>query len=378
MSKRKNQNPKMPKKTKSKQYRNFCITIFNYNLEVVRPLLDNSSKIKCYQYQEEFSKEKRRHLQLYVEFKTKRTFVGVKRYFKDNTLHVENRRGSKLQAVDYCRKEDTRIEGTEPHSYNISMRGGRRPALQDSITEYLNGKISRREFINKYPVYGIRSIKQLQEEKEIREQDDYIQTLALKLDKAVLKDWQKTCIEKYMSQGDRKVLWIYDPVGNTGKTWLGRYLMIKLKDVYKINTCSYKDIAYAYKKQKNVIFDYSRSQCEYFNYMAMESLKNGEMFSGKYHSHQVIFSPAKVLVFANYPPDVTKLSVDRWDIYKIQKNTLKRQDYQKFIVPLMEGSSQLDYGRPQTVSHYKSIGSKKHKLERNITVTDSVSYHLTT
>ncbi len=367
----------MPKKTKSKQFRNFCITIFNYNLDLIKPLLDNRSKIKCFQYQEEFSKEKTRHLQLYLEFKVPRTFVGVKRYFKDKTLHVENRKGSKLQAVDYCRKEDTRIEGTEPVGYNVSMRGGRRPALQDSITEYLERKMSRREFIDKYPVYGIRSIKQLQEERERREDQSYIKELCRQLDKAVLRPWQQEAMKIYMSQGDRKVLWIYDPLGNTGKTWFGRFLLIKLRGVYLINTSSYKDIAYAYKKQKHVIFDYSRSQVDYFNYMAMESLKNGVMFSGKYHSHQVIFSPAKVLVFANYPPDIFKLSPDRWDIYKIVDSNLVKRNWKRFRHPEISTLySDIDADINQTHS-LKRHGSQISTPVQKTLITESITYSLT-
>jgi len=159
--------------------------------------------------------------------------------------------------------------------------------------------------------------------------------------------------------------------------------MTKLKDVYKINTCSYKDIAYAYKKQKNVIFDYSRSQSEYFNYMAMEALKNGEMFSGKYHSHQVIFSPAKVLVFANYPPDVSKLSQDRWDIYKIIEDKLVKVLYTKLNVqsggdyPLVDSNRDI-----KNISRYKSrrpilTNIERYEKETSLRFSDIPNYILT-
>ena len=63
------------------------------------------------------------------------------------------------------------------------------------------------------------------------------------------------------------------------------------------------------------VFNIPRLYEEHFNYGALESIKDGIIFSGKYTS--VTFplpTPNKVFVFANFPPDRTKLSADRWAV----------------------------------------------------------------
>lgn len=49
----------------------------------------------------------------------------------------------------------------------------------------------------------------------------------------------------------------------------------------------------------------------------IESFKNGLFFSPKYDTCTKTFKSAKVVVFANWAPDKTKLSADRWDVRHI-------------------------------------------------------------
>lgn len=46
----------------------------------------------------------------------------------------------------------------------------------------------------------------------------------------------------------------------------------------------------------------------------MEAFKNGRMFSSKYCSVNKQFKIPHVIVFANYTPDLTQLSMDRWKL----------------------------------------------------------------
>ncbi len=52
-------------------------------------------------------------------------------------------------------------------------------------------------------------------------------------------------------------------------------------------------------------------------YSGLPQSKNGVLFSPKYESGQKIFKPPHVFVFANYEPDQTKLSADRWNIVQL-------------------------------------------------------------
>jgi hypothetical protein len=77
------------------------------------------------------------------------------------------------------------------------------------------------------------------------------------------------------------------------------------------------DIKHAFKGQKVCIFDLSRSQETHVNYEVIESIKNGVVFSPKYESRCAVYSIPHLIVFANFEPDKSKLSADRWDIRTI-------------------------------------------------------------
>ena len=47
-----------------------------------------------------------------------------------------------------------------------------------------------------------------------------------------------------------------------------------------------------------------------------------ELSSGKYQGSRVWTGPPKVLIVSNDKPDVSKLSLDSWCIYKLQNNEL--------------------------------------------------------
>ena len=56
----------------------------------------------------------------------------------------------------------------------------------------------------------------------------------------------------------------------------------------------------------------------FLSYPALECVKDMLFFSGKYGSAMVNGPPPHVMIFANEPPDVTKLSRDRWCIREIR------------------------------------------------------------
>ena len=57
------------------------------------------------------------------------------------------------------------------------------------------------------------------------------------------------------------------------------------------------------------------------NYKILESIKDGAAMAGKYMSKKLIFrKPNVVMVFSNKAPNKSKLSEDRWRIFKISKD----------------------------------------------------------
>jgi len=108
----------------------------------------------------------------------------------------------------------------------------------------------------------------------------------------------------------RKIYWVYDGVGNHGKTYLATYL-VDQKNAYYTNGGKAVDLTYGYDGQPIVIFDYVRDSAEYVNYGVIEQLKNGILFSPKYESGLKRFNTPHVFVFSNFRPAADKFSVDR-------------------------------------------------------------------
>lgn len=70
-----------------------------------------------------------------------------------------------------------------------------------------------------------------------------------------------------------------------------------------------------------IVYDVPRTTADFISYTALESLKNGCFFSGKYEGGQVLMPHPHVVVFANQRPDESKMSADRWKLYYIDSAT---------------------------------------------------------
>ena len=66
-----------------------------------------------------------------------------------------------------------------------------------------------------------------------------------------------------------------------------------------------------------VIIDIPRCNGGFVSYQAIESIKNGIMVSTKYESGMVRFNKPHLLIFANEPPNMEKLSKDRWVVTEL-------------------------------------------------------------
>lgn len=119
---------------------------------------------------------------------------------------------------------------------------------------------------------------------------------------------------------DRLIHWIYSENGCNGKTALARYL-VKNDDFGYLNNAKTSDICfYASNNMKDgYVFDFCRSNEDKINYQAIESLKNGIMFSGKYESNCILMDSPCIICFANFEPDTRKLSKDRWNIINLDE-----------------------------------------------------------
>ena len=79
-----------------------------------------------------------------------------------------------------------------------------------------------------------------------------------------------------------------------------------------------KDIAFAYDDQELVAFNLTRTTTERVNYEAIEALKDGLFFSGKYESETKVFDSPKLVIMSNSLPCYESMSMDRWDVYELK------------------------------------------------------------
>lgn len=121
----------------------------------------------------------------------------------------------------------------------------------------------------------------------------------------------------------RKVHWYWREEGNVGKSWIAKYVEWKhdaiiangkQADVFN----QYKTHLETKKIQPTVaIIDIPRSHKDYVCYSTLEKIKDGLFYSGKYEGGKLRLVPHHLIVFANFPPNKDKLSLDRWDIVEI-------------------------------------------------------------
>lgn len=149
--------------------------------------------------------------------------------------------------------------------------------------------------------------------------------------KQTLKIWQAQMLRVIETESkcpnDRIVHWVYDEVGNTGKTWLAKfaYRMRPTKTAWVHNGAT-KDIMKLLSDRASdlevVFFDLSRCNLERINWDAIERIKNGMIMSTKYDVKSYIIDPPVLVCFANFEPDLEKLSIDRWRVWQLNNGYL--------------------------------------------------------
>jgi hypothetical protein len=141
-----------------------------------------------------------------------------------------------------------------------------------------------------------------------------------------MSEWQDSVWKSLLEKPDpRKITWIVDTVGNRGKTTFCKYVCMNTKNSLY---CGGKaaDIKYAVsqmvaegKSPKICLFDFPRTMEQYVSYQAIEEIKNGIFFSGKYEAGMVMFNTPHVVCFSNFIPDRSTLSSDRWNVIRIDE-----------------------------------------------------------
>lgn len=252
-------------------------TLNNYKIEQIDQL-EQIFKHECkwYIFQEEIGESGTPHLQGTICLIKKQRLTELKKI--DNSIHWESTKCVKA-SIEYCTKYETR-----------------------------HGKVYS---------HGIE--------------------LPEKLDFEEPRGWQLDVMEIIKNKPDsRSIYWFWEPKGNCGKTTLCKYL-VDFKDALMLSGKSndmFHMLSKFPKKRKLILVDVPRVAQEYINYGALEQIKNGLVFSGKYEGCQLRFNPPHLIIFANEPPKYDAMSQDRWRVTKIQNQSQEEGGVTEFLSKL--------------------------------------------
>lgn len=132
---------------------------------------------------------------------------------------------------------------------------------------------------------------------------------------------------------DRTIHWFYDPVGGSGKTTLAKHICLHHPNETFFTGGKSADMKFGIfthlkkHKLKTVLINLTRTCENYVSYQGIEEIKDGIFYNTKYESGMVLFDNPHVIILANFLPDKTALSEDRWNIHNYtehnEKNTNK-------------------------------------------------------
>ena len=160
---------------------------------------------------------------------------------------------------------------------------------------------------------GIKLAKELAKEQKMNK-------LIIKANSVKWRDWQSWFIEKATKEeiNPREILVVYDPIGNTGKSYLNTMFSLLHSD----ETCNLQNgfsqnMFYSAGKVNNlkyVLMDLCRSDEKWINYSAIEKIKNGSFDTCKYNNENVCVEPPFFAIFTNFKLRWRSMSVDRWSL----------------------------------------------------------------
>lgn len=134
-----------------------------------------------------------------------------------------------------------------------------------------------------------------------------------------LRPWQQELLDHPYNNG--QIIYLYDPNGRMGKTFLAHYLDLTGQACYIPYLEDYKDIMRAAMCKQEATFyiiDIQRVRKPQAGFwQAIESLSDGYMFDDRYKWQERHVDPPRVVVLANTEPAWKNLSTSRWLSYEL-------------------------------------------------------------
>lgn len=255
------------------------------------------------------------HIQGYLQLKSKKRLPHLKRTVSARA-HWEVARGTPEENRKYCTKEP-RL--SDPKEFGEMSLAGKRTDINQFVEDMKENIMSDAQILENHPTI-------------LAKYPRFVTTTRRILSEVRLSQrpfvaqpgWQVLLGDALNREPDtRRITWYCDEHGAAGKSTFCRGF--RFSDGgrgYVVTGGKHSDIYFAYGRERGVFFDWPRSNEESFPYAVAECFKNGYFLNTKYESVPVYFDVPHVIVFANFYPDKSKLSADRWDIHIIDNSLL--------------------------------------------------------
>lgn len=302
----------------------YCFTLNNWVADDRTRLVTEDSNVRYIVFGEEVGDSGTPHLQGYLQLHNEERMALLNPRLFGNRAHLQLARGTAEQNKRYCTKDATNIyeRGTP--------RGGKGSRTDlDLVHDAIKAGKSYDEVSTEYFSTVSRCDRFVRQKIMDRDRTAAMSSLKTEMQSTTLRPWQEALFRSLSESPDpRSVMWLWESQGGQGKSFMARYLMATTSTLV-LEAGKKFDLAHivatTHPFPSIIVFDLARTTAPEEGashrldsvYSMMESLKNGYMISTKYNSTTLVFKIPHVVVFANFPPDESKMSCDRWNITNI-------------------------------------------------------------
>jgi len=164
-----------------------------------------------------------------------------------------------------------------------------------------------------------------EQEKKIEKEifDKLREELMKEYESITWKKWQNDILNLADKEPDNFVHWYYDKKGNSGKSYLCKYIACAKDNMIVSNgekKILVKQIDEFIKNKINprlIIIDVPRGQMNKINYDLLNDIKNGLIYSTGYKNSNVIFDKVNLVVLTHTEPNKDVINEDKYKIYNI-------------------------------------------------------------
>jgi hypothetical protein len=291
--------------------RRYVFTINNYNdgVEEHLAIVGHHPDVTYLVYGREVGESGTPHLQGFMVCRTPLRFECVAQLlWADARPHVEVARGTSQAALSYCKKDGDFVEYGQ-----VPTEQGKTNRFEEFKTWVLDqpDKPTARQIAEHHPGIFLQYSRAMEwvdlVYPIVRDVVGEFRAYQLGLAQILLGEPQP-----------RKIIFVVDEVGNTGKSWFVRKFLFLHESLTQVLSVGKRDdLAHAIDSSRRVfLFDLPRSSSEFLQYTVLEQLKDGIVFSPKYNSRTKLLDHGTphVVVFMNEQPDRNKLSRDRYQV----------------------------------------------------------------